>query len=266
MVINNAMALALAYDATGDVKYIDGVTSAFDYLMGRNPLEQSYVTGYGEHSTQYPHHRWWSGQLNSSDFPYAPAGVLSGGPNSNMEDPMVQGMGYKIGSLAPMKCYLDNVEAWSVNECTINWNSPLCWVVSFIEDEAPNIQRDGTKPTTTTTTDENETTTTTAATTADSDSTTTSNSNKTTATTSEGATTTTTVFSTPAGVLLGDVNLDGDVDLSDAVLLNKAVAGAVQLNEQATLNADCNRGVGITADDSMSLLKFLVHLIDALPE
>ena len=267
MVINNAMALALAYDATGDVKYIDGVTSAFDYLMGRNPLEQSYVTGYGEHSTQYPHHRWWSGQLNSSDFPYAPAGVLSGGPNSNMEDPMVQGMGYKIGSLAPMKCYLDNVEAWSVNECTINWNSPLCWVVSFIEDEAPNIQRDGTKPTTTTTTDENATTTTTAATTAsDSDSTTTSNSNETTATTSEGATTTTTVFSTPAGVLLGDVNLDGDVDLSDAVLLNKAVAGAVQLNEQATLNADCNRGVGITADDSMSLLKFLVHLIDALPE
>ena len=65
---------------------------------------------------------------------------------------------------------------------------------------------------------------------------------------------------------LGDVNLDGEVDLSDAVLLNKAVAGAVQLNEQATLNADCNRGVGITADDSMSLLKFLVHLIDALPE
>ena len=79
-------------------------------------------------------------------------------------------------------------------------------------------------------------------------------------------TTAVTTVSTPDGVLLGDVNLDGEVDLSDAVLLNKAVAGAVTLNEQATLNADCNKGVGITADDSMSLLKFLVHLINALPE
>lgn len=83
MVINNSMALALAYDASKDVKYIDGVTTAMDYLMGRNPLEQGYVTGYGEHSTKYPHHRFWSGQLNSNDFPYAPYGVLSGGPNSN---------------------------------------------------------------------------------------------------------------------------------------------------------------------------------------
>ena len=51
MVINNSMALALAYDASKEVKYIDGVTTAMDYLMGRNPLEQGYVTGYGEHPT-----------------------------------------------------------------------------------------------------------------------------------------------------------------------------------------------------------------------
>ena len=55
MVINNTMALALAYDQTKDVKYIDGATTAFDYLMGRNSIEQGYVTGYGEHSTKYPH-------------------------------------------------------------------------------------------------------------------------------------------------------------------------------------------------------------------
>ena len=69
-----------------------------------------------------------------------------------------------------------------------------------------------------------------------------------------------------ATVLYGDVNLDGDVDLADAVLLNKAVAGSVTLNQQAALNADCNNDGKRSADDSMVLLKFLVHLIDALPE
>ena len=248
MVINNAMALALAYDATGDVKYIDGVTSAFDYLMGRNPLEQSYVTGYGEHSTQYPHHRWWSGQLNSSDFPYAPAGVLSGGPNSNMEDPMVQGMGYKIGSLAPMKCYLDNLEAWSVNECTINWNSPLVWVVSFLEDEAPKAgSHSQTTTKVTTTTASGETTTTTAKTT----------------TTASGSTTTGKV----GDALIGDTNLDGAVSLADLITFQKQQRGAIDFNDQQMINADCDQtdAEGITSSDVSVLLQFLIGKINALP-
>ena len=266
MVINNSMALALAYDASKDVKYIDGVTTAMDYLMGRNPLEQGYVTGYGEHSTKYPHHRWWSGQLNSNDFPYAPYGVLSGGPNSNMEDPMVQGQGYKVGSIAPMKCYLDNVEAWSVNECTINWNSPLCWVASFLDDEAPNIVRDSSDTKPTTTTDGKTTTTETTATTATSD----NDSSSTASTDKSGESTTTTTNGgsvTPGDVLLGDTNLDGRVDITDAVLLNKKAANAVDFNAQQLLNGDCYDQNGeIDGNDATALLKFLVHIIKALPE
>jgi len=266
MVINNSMALALAYDASKDVKYIDGVTTAMDYLMGRNPLEQGYVTGYGEHTTKYPHHRWWSGQLNSNDFPYAPYGVLSGGPNSNMEDPMVQGQGYKVGSIAPMKCYLDNVEAWSVNECTINWNSPLCWVASFLDDEAPNIVRDSSDTKPTTTTDNKTTTTETTATTATSD----NDSSSTASTDKSGESTTTTTNGgsvTPGDVLLGDTNLDGRVDITDAVLLNKKAANAVDFNAQQLLNGDCYDQNGeIDGNDATALLKFLVHIIKALPE
>ena len=266
MVINNSMALALAYDASKDVKYIDGVTTAMDYLMGRNPLEQGYVTGYGEHSTKYPHHRFWSGQLNSNDFPYAPYGVLSGGPNSNMEDPMVQGQGYKVGSIAPMKCYLDNVEAWSVNECTINWNSPLCWVASFLDDEAPNIVRDSSDTKPTTTTDGKTTTTETTATTATSD----NDSSSTASTDKSGESTTTTTNGgsvTPGDVLLGDTNLDGRVDITDAVLLNKKAANAVDFNAQQLLNGDCYDQNGeIDGNDATALLKFLVHIIKALPE
>lgn len=263
MVINNAMALALAYDATKEVKYIDGVTTAFDYLLGRNPNEQSYVTGYGEHSTKYPHHRWWSGQLNSTDFPYAPYGVLSGGCNSNMEDPMVQGAGYKVGSLAPMKCYLDNVEAWSVNECTINWNSPLCWVASFIDDEAPYIERDPDNTTTkkTTTSSEDQTTTESTASTDSSDTT-----DKTTDSSgTNGNDSTTTRLPIEDDVLLGDVNLDGRIDLTDAILLNKYCAQVVDLTDQQLKNANCNGLGDVDMNDSISLLRFLVHLTTSLP-
>ncbi len=55
------------------------------------------------------------------------------------------------------------------------------------------------------------------------------------------------------------------MDLADAVLLNKAVAGTVSLNEQAARNADCNGDGKRSADDSMVLLKFLVHLVQDLP-
>ena len=134
MVANNAIVLGLAYDLSDDVKYLNGVSSSFDYILGRNAMENSYVTGWGTETTNYPHHRYWCPQMKAG-WPYAPSGCLSGGPNSNMNDPMIQGAGYKIGELAPQKCYYDQNDAWSVNEITINWNAPLVWVSSFMEDE-----------------------------------------------------------------------------------------------------------------------------------
>ncbi|CDE12638.1 putative uncharacterized protein [Ruminococcus sp. CAG:330] len=89
-----------------------------------------------------------------------------------------------------------------------------------------------------------------------------------TTTTETTAATTATVGTTVSinpDVFYGDVTLDGDVDLADAVLLNKAVAGFVTLNQQAALNADCNSDGKHSADDSMVLLKFLVHLVNDLP-
>ena len=71
----------------------------------------------------------------------------------------------------------------------------------------------------------------------------------------------------PAGATLyGDTNLDGRVDITDAVLLNKAAAGAVSLAAQAAKNADCNANGEVGSDDAVSLLKFLVQIIKNLPE
>ncbi len=138
-VADNAIVIAAAFDLSGDAKYMNGVVSAADYLLGRNPMDYSYVTGYGSHSVENPHHRYWCAQ-SVEGFPSAPAGVLVGGPNSGMQDPWVMGSGWVKGAIAPAKCYLDNVEAWSVNECTINWNAPLAWITAFLCEENGGIK------------------------------------------------------------------------------------------------------------------------------
>jgi endoglucanase len=133
-VATNAMVLALAYDFTKKPEYRDAVAAAMDYILGTNPLGQSYVTGYGENPLKNPHHRFWARQARA-DFPDAPPGVLSGGPNSELQDPYVQAAGLKSKGCAPQQCFLDNIEAYSVNEVTINWNSPLAWVASFLDEQ-----------------------------------------------------------------------------------------------------------------------------------
>jgi endoglucanase len=137
-VLNNLIVVGLANDLTHDAKYLNGVAEGMDYIMGRNPIDQTYVTGYGERPLEYPHHRFWSFQANPK-FPKAPPGAVSGGPNSGLEDPYVQAAGLK--GCAPEKCFIDNIEAWSANEITINWNAPLVWVASFLDERAGKAGR-----------------------------------------------------------------------------------------------------------------------------
>jgi endoglucanase len=131
-VTNSCLVLAYAYDYTQDTKYLDGMTEAMDYIMGRNPNELSYITGYGDYPVKNPHHRFFSHQVDSS-FPTAPPGICVGGPNSGLQDPWVKGSGWNPGDRAPQKCYMDHIESWSTNECTINWNAPIGWIASYLE-------------------------------------------------------------------------------------------------------------------------------------
>ncbi len=66
-------------------------------------------------------------------------------------------------------------------------------------------------------------------------------------------------------VLIGDVNLDGRVDLSDAILLNKYCSGAVKLSKEQIAAGNCNSDSQTDMNDSISLLRFLVHLETKLP-
>lgn len=132
-VLNNMIVLALAYDFTREPAYLSAVSEGMNYLLGRNPMDQSYISGYGTRPLQNPHHRFWAHQL-SSRYPTAYPGAVSGGPNSSLQDPYAQSIG--LPGCAPQKCFVDHIESWSTNEITINWNAPLAWVSAFLDEQA----------------------------------------------------------------------------------------------------------------------------------
>ncbi|WP_347332562.1 glycoside hydrolase family 9 protein [Marinimicrobium locisalis] len=134
VIANKLFLLGLAYDFTGNEQYADGVGFGVDYLFGRNTLSFSYVSGHGEDALTEPHHRFWAGTLDAS-YPWLPPGALSGGPNYGLEDD-VSASALAGCESTPATCYLDDIEAWSTNEITINWNSALAWVLAFQDDYA----------------------------------------------------------------------------------------------------------------------------------
>ena len=95
----------------------------------------------------------------------------------------------------------------------------------------------------------------------------------TTTTTTTGTTTTTTTTTTTAETTTdadtdtnyGDVNLDGKVDLVDAIMINKYLAGQITLSEQATKNADVNADGSLGDGDSTILMRFILMMIPNLP-
>jgi endoglucanase len=130
VVLNRALVLATVADLTGDERYAAGVTDAMDYVLGRNPLDQSFVTGWGARPMKNPHHRFWAHMLDPA-YPSPPPGVLSGGVNSTfMSDPVAARL---KGHCAPMTCWADDTRAFSVNEVAINWNAPLVWVATWLD-------------------------------------------------------------------------------------------------------------------------------------
>ncbi|GAB4197767.1 MAG: glycoside hydrolase family 9 protein [Roseiflexaceae bacterium] len=145
-VLNNGIVMALAYDLTGAAKYLGGVIQSMDYLLGRNAMDKSYITGYGAKPLQNPHHRFWANQISAA-YPKPPAGAVSGGPNSGLEDPYAQSAG--LPGCAPQKCYVDHIESWSTNEITINWNAPLAWLTAFLDEHSVSVPTPTPTPTVT---------------------------------------------------------------------------------------------------------------------
>ena len=99
-----------------------------------------------------------------------------------------------------------------------------------------------------------------------SEATTTQSSPNTSITSSEAATTTTTSLPVVDG-LAGDANGNGTVDMSDAVLIMQSLANPSKFTVARPDLADAYKpGTGVTNQDALSIQKYLLGLISALPE
>ena len=120
---NQAMALLVAHQLTGDANYLDAACANLDYLLGRNATGYSFVTGFGDQTPFHPHHR-----PSQSDNVVQPVpGLLVGGPNPGQQD------GLQYPSNLPARSYLDDFESYASNEICINWNAPLAYVAGMVE-------------------------------------------------------------------------------------------------------------------------------------
>lgn len=104
-------------------RFVNTITAGLDYLLGCNSVDVSYVTGNGAKAFKNPHLRPTA--VDDIDEPWP--GLVSGGPNTGLQDEQAQTL---PKDTAPMKCYLDHVDCYSLNEITIYWNSPLVFVMA----------------------------------------------------------------------------------------------------------------------------------------
>jgi len=126
-VANNAMFMLMANEFAANEDYVFYAGEHINYLFGTNPVSYSFVTGYGTISPNGTHHR------PSIALGKTMPGMLVGGPNSNLEDPFALST---LSTAAPACCYIDNTSAYSLNEITIYWNSPLVYIMACLCDVA----------------------------------------------------------------------------------------------------------------------------------
>ncbi len=122
---NKGMILIHAYILSKEQKYLDAATGILDYLLGRNPMDISYLTGYGVNSAKDPHHR--PSQADKIDDPIP--GMLVGGPNYTATDCAKNYVDIK----AVAKSYYDNSCSYATNEVAINWNAPFAYLAGSLQ-------------------------------------------------------------------------------------------------------------------------------------
>jgi len=128
--LNSAMVLLQAdrLDAArGTARpYRQAAQDLFDYVVGRNPLGLSMVTGFGARSPMHPHHR-----PSEADGVAAPVpGFVVGGANAGQQD--LKGCPVPYPSKLPALSYLDHFCSYASNEVAINWNAPLVYVAAAL--------------------------------------------------------------------------------------------------------------------------------------
>ena len=66
-------------------------------------------------------------------------------------------------------------------------------------------------------------------------------------------------------VLVGDVNIDGKVDITDVIYLNKYIAGIITFNDEQLKAANCYSDNIVNGSDLIALLRYIMELEKELP-
>jgi endoglucanase len=119
---NQSLLLLIADRFHTDRAMREGGLGNLHYLLGRNCFGVSWVTQVGTNPFQHPHHR-----PSVSDGIAAPwPGLMSGGPNAKPADTVAR----TLPKQPPMRMWIDNDQAYSMNEIAINWNAPLVFLLA----------------------------------------------------------------------------------------------------------------------------------------
>ena len=132
-ILNNLVVLAAAAEITRSPRFYDAVVTGMDYILGRNVLGQSYITGYGADTTKHLRTRQFGHDLDPS-LPPPPPGAMAGGANSTetpgfLSDPRLRG-------LPAQCCYLDEPTSETTNDICIRWNAPLAYIATYLSLDA----------------------------------------------------------------------------------------------------------------------------------
>jgi endoglucanase len=120
---NYGVLFAYAYRLSGDAKYLRAAAETADYLLGKNAVDYSFVTGFGSRRAMHPHHRPSEGDAILDPVP----GLVPGGANQNREDRQA------YPAAAPAKCFVDSNPSYSSNEPALNQEAPAAFLFGFLE-------------------------------------------------------------------------------------------------------------------------------------
>ena len=119
---NQSLLLLVAHHFHSDQSAREAALDNLHYLVGRNCLGVSWVTQLGVRPFQHPHHRPSAADGIAAPWP----GLLSGGPNAHGGDSVAD----KLPKQPPMRMWVDDQRAYSMNEIAINWNAPMVFLLA----------------------------------------------------------------------------------------------------------------------------------------
>lgn len=123
LVLNNAVHLLIAHRLFGDPACEQAALDQVHYLLGRNGLDISFVTGFGDRAVKNPHYR----PAVADDVEDTVPGLVSGGPNAGRQDEVAR---TALAGKPPALSFIDHIGSYSTNEVTIYWNSPAVYLLS----------------------------------------------------------------------------------------------------------------------------------------